>query len=109
MPFLTVSFFGEGSPTKIDYRKQGTLVLTSLLEDLGVRQLGGVQWLEHPKRRHVGARAGILGGIGVPGQEQKPWRRTDGWLSPGKLGMFVWMFFGWEAEKRAKLVLVTLN
>ena len=28
-------FFGwEGSPTKIDYRKKGTLVLTSLLEDL---------------------------------------------------------------------------
>ena len=27
-------FFGEGSPTKIDYRKKGTLILTSLLEDL---------------------------------------------------------------------------
>ena len=28
-------FFGEGSPTKIDYRKKvGTLLLTSLLEDL---------------------------------------------------------------------------
>ena len=26
--------FGEGSPTKIDYRKKDTLVLTSLLEDL---------------------------------------------------------------------------
>ena len=26
-------FFGEGSPTKIDYRKMGTLILTSLLED----------------------------------------------------------------------------
>ena len=34
MPFLT-PFLGEGVPTKIDYRKkQGTLVLTSLLEDL---------------------------------------------------------------------------
>ena len=33
MPFNP--FFGEGSPTKIDYRKKGTLVLTSLLEDLG--------------------------------------------------------------------------
>ena len=32
-PF-TVSFFGEGSPTKIDYRKKGTLILTSLLEHL---------------------------------------------------------------------------
>ena len=27
-------FLGEGSPTKIDYRKKGTLALTSLLEDL---------------------------------------------------------------------------
>ena len=28
-------FLGDCSPTKIDYRKKGTLVLTSLLEDLG--------------------------------------------------------------------------
>ena len=27
-------FFGGGFPTKIDYRKVGTLILTSLLEDL---------------------------------------------------------------------------
>ena len=27
-------FLGEGSPTKIDYRKKVTLILTSLLEDL---------------------------------------------------------------------------
>ena len=27
-------FFGEGSPTKIDYRKKGSLILSSLLEDL---------------------------------------------------------------------------
>ena len=32
MPFYT--FLRKGSPTKIDYRKKGTLVLTSLLEDL---------------------------------------------------------------------------
>ena len=31
---LEPTFFGEGSPTKIDYRKKGTLILTSLLEDL---------------------------------------------------------------------------
>ena len=36
MPTLTVSFLGEGSPTKIDHRKKGTLTLTSLLEDLGM-------------------------------------------------------------------------
>ena len=28
------SFLGEGSPTKIDYRKNGTLILTSLRDDL---------------------------------------------------------------------------
>ena len=33
MPFLT-PVLGEGSPTKIDYRKKGTLVLISLPEDL---------------------------------------------------------------------------
>ena len=32
MPFRP--FLGEGSPTKIDYRKKGTLILTSLSEDL---------------------------------------------------------------------------
>ena len=34
MPFS--SFLGEGSPTKINYRKKGTLIPTSLLEDLVV-------------------------------------------------------------------------
>ena len=35
-------FLGEGSPTKIDYRnKSGTLILSSLLEDLvGFADLG---------------------------------------------------------------------
>ena len=32
MPFSP--FLGEGSPTKMDYRKKGSLILTSLLEDL---------------------------------------------------------------------------
>ena len=31
---LLSPFFGEGSTTKIDYREKGTLILTSLLEDL---------------------------------------------------------------------------
>ena len=31
---LLSPFLGEGSPTNIDYRKKGTLSLTSLLEDL---------------------------------------------------------------------------
>ena len=30
----TVSFLGEGSPTKVDYSNKGTLILTPLLEDL---------------------------------------------------------------------------
>ena len=35
VPFLT-PFLGEGSPTKIDQKgKVGSLILTSLLEDLG--------------------------------------------------------------------------
>ena len=39
MPFLPISCLGEGSPTKMDYRKKrGTLILTSLLEDLVVAQ-----------------------------------------------------------------------
>ena len=34
-PFLTPNFgLGGQAPTKIDYRKKGTLILTSLLEDL---------------------------------------------------------------------------
>ena len=33
-PSSALLFWGEGSPTKIDYSKKGTLVLTSLLEDL---------------------------------------------------------------------------
>ena len=33
VPFFP--FWGEGSPTKIDYSKKGTLIPTSLLEDLG--------------------------------------------------------------------------
>ena len=35
VPFLTPFLVGRyGSPTKIDYRKKGTLILTSLLEDV---------------------------------------------------------------------------
>ena len=35
MPLYKI-FLGEGFPTRIDYRKKGTLILTSLLEDLVV-------------------------------------------------------------------------
>ena len=33
-------FLEEGSPIKIDYRKKGTVILTSLLEDLGGKRRG---------------------------------------------------------------------
>ena len=36
---LPTFFFGEGSPTKLDYRKNGALVPTSLPEDLGAPNL----------------------------------------------------------------------
>ena len=36
MPFYRFFFGWEGSPTKIDYRKKGALIITSLLEDLVV-------------------------------------------------------------------------
>ena len=32
---LSHPLFGGGSPTKIDYSKKGTLLLSSLLQDLG--------------------------------------------------------------------------
>ena len=35
VPFLTLFGLGGQAPTKINYRKKGTLILTSLLEDLG--------------------------------------------------------------------------
>ena len=37
-------FLGEGSPTEIDYRKKGTLILASLLEDLGYLNDSGVSF-----------------------------------------------------------------
>ena len=44
---LLPTFLGEGFPTKIDYRKKGTLILTSLLEDLvGDSHLVGDDLLE---------------------------------------------------------------
>ena len=40
--FPEVPFYGDGSPTKADYRKQDTLILTSLLEDLDGFALGAL-------------------------------------------------------------------
>ena len=50
---LLSPFLGEGSPTKIDYRKRGTLILTSLLEDLAEVWIGCpcccLEWVSHKK------------------------------------------------------------
>ena len=51
MPFLTF-FLGEGSPTKIDYRRKGTLILSSLLEGL-VQQRAKLSFTSR-KREDVG-------------------------------------------------------
>ena len=40
-----ITLFGEGSPTKIDCGKKGTLVLTSLLEDLVIFRVGNGLWV----------------------------------------------------------------
>ena len=34
LPAGCYPFLGEGSPTKLDWRKKGTLILSSLLEDV---------------------------------------------------------------------------
>ena len=39
MPDLSPLFWLGGSPTKIDYRKKGTLILTALLEDLDLHAI----------------------------------------------------------------------
>ena len=49
MPFCQL-FWGEGSPTKIDYRRKGALILTSLLEDLVATWLDSrVPFTFHPE------------------------------------------------------------
>ena len=45
VPFYQLFWGRFGSPTKIDYRKKGTLILTSLLVDLVVLQQ--VHWFGH--------------------------------------------------------------
>ena len=48
VPFYPL-LLGEGSPTKMDYRKKGTLILSSVLEDL----VGSItQWLLGKKGTH---------------------------------------------------------
>ena len=51
MPFYPC--LGEGSPTKIDYRKKGTLILTSLLQDLADT---GTHMVDGARIRLVGPR-----------------------------------------------------
>ena len=58
MPFIDF-FGGQGSPTKIDHRKNGTLILTSLLEDLVVNRKFGLV-----RPTHSGSE-GVLGQFGM--------------------------------------------
>ena len=41
-------FLGQGSPTKIDYRRKGAFIQTSLVEDLEVEQALSIERL-HPQ------------------------------------------------------------
>ena len=63
VPFLTHFFGWEGSATKIGYGKQGTLIRTSLLEDLGLSGVrsgcqhalaGWAEFLPCPPHLHAG-------------------------------------------------------
>ena len=58
-PFSPTFFLGKGSPTKIDHRKKGSLVLASLLEDLAKRK---TPLLECPpkKRKSFGPSRGLF-------------------------------------------------
>ena len=64
VPFYPL-FFWEGSALKIDYRKKGTLILTSLLEDLVVLAwpfYTFVAWSQTPcaaERKFVGRTVGV--------------------------------------------------
>ena len=54
MPFSRFLFLGEGSPTKTDYRKKGTLFLTSPLGDLdGVNGSGAMTGFTPARFRRV--------------------------------------------------------
>ena len=73
MPFLT-PFLGEGSPTKIDYRKKvGTLILSSPLEDLGFVE----PWLF---QRHSANREGAF-----PARAGCGWKGPEGDLASHQL------------------------
>ena len=60
MPFSTPFFGWEGSSTKIDYRKRGIFILTSLLEDL-VKGEGGIHRRRGVRRGFGGLRKGGRG------------------------------------------------
>ena len=78
VPFFS-PFLGEGSHTKIDYRKKGTLVLTSLLEDLVLfppgfasSGLGVEKPAEKVPRGRLGLRAAEPPGLRDGGAEAEP-------------------------------------
>ena len=79
MPTSTVSFLGEGSPTRIDYRKKGTLILT-------IGGPRGVPFLGTWKKVHIGEfincskflRAKSAEFVELSHSPDRPWPRCKG-------------------------------
>ena len=78
VPFST-PFLREGSPTKIDYRKKGTLILASLLEDLVLLPVLDLHWQSYLIRSLAAVRRHqtlVKPGRGSPGNTDRQ-RETD--------------------------------
>ena len=100
MPFYP--FLGEGSPAKIDCRKKGSLILTSLLEDLV--KIGAKAKFFRFWRSQVGS--ACRSGGAVFGHQlaagEAPWKHL-GLLGSSQSGSFIFLvvsswFCGWVAE-----------
>ena len=67
MSFLTFYFRSEGSPTKMDYSKKGTLIPTSLLADLDgpSRPTATATSAKRAKRALEGGHLGLAAGGGA--------------------------------------------
>ena len=78
VPFYLL--LGQGSPTKIDYRQKGTLILTSLLEDLAVNsQVPG----------EISTAEDLAGGL-QEGRDRDRGRRSRGGRRLAHLPLAVW-------------------
>ena len=70
---LVPTFLGEGSPSKIDYRKKGTLILTSLLEGLDLGDRCGPQTSVLCNQEEVAAERIRLGRLSHALDPDAPW------------------------------------